>query len=86
MSGDFYHMSQKAISAAKGQSAVAAAAYRHGAKMERDLTGDAADFRAKKDCVHAEIALPEGAPDWAVEAQSPQKVQLKRNDLTEQKE
>ena len=33
MSGDFYHMSQKAISAAKGQSAVAAAAYRHGAKM-----------------------------------------------------
>ncbi len=68
MSGDFYHMSQKVISAAKGQSAVAAAAYRHGAKMDRDLTGDVADFRAKKDCVHAEIALPEGAPGWAVEA------------------
>ena len=67
MSGDFYHMSQKAVSAAKGQSAVAAAAYRHGAKMDRDLTGDVADFRAKKDCVHAEIALPEGAPDWAEE-------------------
>ena len=68
MSGDFYHMSQKAISAAKGQSAVAAAAYRHGAKMDRDLTGDAADFRAKKDCVHAEISMPKDAPGWAHEA------------------
>ncbi|MFA5503184.1 MAG: Ti-type conjugative transfer relaxase TraA [Bacilli bacterium] len=61
-----YHFSAKVISRARGSSAVAAAAYRSGARLEDERLGRAHDFSAKAGVVHSEVLLPDGAPArWA---------------------
>lgn len=58
-------------SAPKGRSAVAAAAYRAGAKLEDEHSSRAEaqpivhDYTRRSGVVHAEIVLPTAAPDWA---------------------
>lgn len=59
------HFTPQLISRGEGRSAVAAAAYRHCARMENDREGRVADFSNKPGMVHDEFVLPENAPDWA---------------------
>ena len=66
-----FHFSAKVISAAEGQSAVAAAAYRHGASFQRDLTGQSHNYEQKTEVTHEEITLPPDAPAWAKERYLP---------------
>ena len=57
-----YHCSIKIISRGKGESAVAAAAYRSGEKLTNDYDGTTHDFTRKGGVVHTEILLPDNAP------------------------
>lgn len=57
-----YHCSIKNISRSGGKSAVAAASYRAGEKMEDKETGLMHDYRNKKEVVYSEIFLCENAP------------------------
>ena len=57
-----YHCSIKVGSRSKGQSAVAAAAYRAGEKLTDYETGLVADYTKKSGVVYSEIALCENAP------------------------
>jgi len=56
-----YHFSAKAISRAAGSSALAAAAYRAGEKLNDDRLGRTHDFTNKAGVVHSEVMLPDGA-------------------------
>ncbi|ALN75741.1 hypothetical protein M673_23605 (plasmid) [Aureimonas sp. AU20] len=47
---------------------MAAAAYRHSAHMERQITHRTHDYSEKKGTIHSEIALPPNAPAWLLEA------------------
>lgn len=60
-----YHLSVKPISRAAGRSATAAAAYRAGAEIVDERTGEVHDYTRKGDIVHSEILVPPGAPAWA---------------------
>lgn len=55
-----FHFSVKLISRSKGRSIVAAAAYRHAARMRDERTGVTHDYRRKSGVLHSEIAAPEG--------------------------
>ena len=57
-----YHMSIKIGSRSKGQSAVAASAYRSGQKLTDRQTGIVSDYTRKGGIVHSEISLCENAP------------------------
>ncbi|MBP5379021.1 MAG: MobA/MobL family protein [Ruminococcus sp.] len=57
-----YHMSIKIGSKGKGQSAVAAAAYRSGDKLTDKQTGLTSDYTRKGGVVHSEISLCDDAP------------------------
>ena len=57
-----YHMSIKIGSRSKGQSAVAASAYRSGQKLTDKQTGIVSDYTRKGGIVHSEIALCANAP------------------------
>ena len=58
----------KPISRSSGRSAVAAAAYRAGVRLELERTGEIHDFTAKQGVVSAEIFLPNGMQaDWALD-------------------
>lgn len=57
-----YHMSIKIGSKSKGQSAVAAAAYRSGEKLTDQETGLISDYTKKGGVVFSEISLCENAP------------------------
>jgi Ti-type conjugative transfer relaxase TraA len=59
------HFTPQLISRGEGRSAVAAAAYRHCARMENEREGRVADFSRKPGMVHDEFVLPADAPDWA---------------------
>ena len=59
------HMSLGSIQRSKGQSSVAAAAYRAGEKLTNELTGDEYDYTRKSGVEHTEIFTPDNAPDWA---------------------
>lgn len=59
------HFTPQLISRGEGRSAVAAAAYRHCARMENEREERTADFSNKPGMVHDEFVLPENAPDWA---------------------
>ena len=61
-----FHLHAQVLSRATGQSAVAAAAYRHCATMTNDRYGTTHDFTAKRGNVHSEIAIPDNAPAWAL--------------------
>jgi Ti-type conjugative transfer relaxase TraA len=58
------HFTPQIISRAEGRSAVAAAAYRHCARMEIAREGRSADFSNKPDLAHAEFSVPTDAPAW----------------------
>ena len=62
-----FHLHVKNISRGAGpriRSAVAAAAYRAGETLPNDAEERASKFGGRRDVVHAEIRLPEGAPAW----------------------
>jgi ATP-dependent exoDNAse (exonuclease V) alpha subunit len=59
-----YHLSAKVISRKSGRSSVAAAAYRSAGRLRDERQGVEHDFSRKRDVVHAEIMVPETAPDW----------------------
>lgn len=59
-----FHLHAQILGKANGNSAVAAAAYRHTAKMENSRTGQAYDYSAKRGNVHSEFSLPDDAPEW----------------------
>ena len=59
-----YRFSAKVISRGKGQSAVAAAAYRAGTRLHDERTGTTPDYSRKAGVIHAEVLTPEGTPDW----------------------
>ena len=64
-----YHLNASVVSRSRGAgSAVAAAAYRHNSKMKSEYNGDTYNYETKGDLVHAEITLPQDAPEWAEEA------------------
>ncbi len=58
-----YHLSAKILSRSAGRSAVAAAAYRAGARLRDARTDRVHDYRRKAGVVHAAVLLPEGAPE-----------------------
>jgi len=57
-----YHLVAKTISRARGQSAIAAAAYRAGEKLEDERTGEISDYTRKNDIDYSQIMLPTNAP------------------------
>lgn len=59
-----YHCSVKTISRGQGRSAVGAAAYRAGEKLENERDGMTHDYTHKEGVEHTEIMTPENAPDW----------------------
>ena len=62
-----YYFNRNPIGRTSGASAVAAAAYRHAARMTNERTGDVRNYSGKAgELVHAEITLPENAPASAV--------------------
>jgi Ti-type conjugative transfer relaxase TraA len=65
-----YHLSAKIVHRAKGQSAVAAAAYRSGSLLREEASGIAHDYTRKRGVEHTEIFAPEGAPDWVFDRQT----------------
>lgn len=58
-----YHLSVKNISRAEGRSAIAAAAYRSGTKIEDKETGITHDYTRKSGIEYTEIILCENAPE-----------------------
>lgn len=62
-----YHLSAKAISRGDGRSAVAAAAYRRGARMEDRAEERVSDYSRKERVAHSELGLPEDCPEWLQE-------------------
>ena len=64
-----FRLNATIISAGRGTSAVCAAAYRHAVRMVSLGFGDTRSFTHKAQAmVHAEVALPEDAPEWAENA------------------
>lgn len=59
-----YHLSGTLISRSQGRSAVACSAYRSGERLIDERYQVIHDYTQKKDVVHKEMLLPEGAPDW----------------------
>ena len=62
-----FHLSVKTISRSAGRSATAAAAYRAGAKITDERTGEIHDYTRKGGVESADLVLPAGAPDWAAD-------------------
>jgi len=61
-----YHLSSKFIGLAKGGSAVAAAAYRHAAKMVNERQMQTVSYESKSNVVHTEVSLPDDASRWLI--------------------
>ncbi|MEO1187602.1 MAG: MobQ family relaxase, partial [Pseudomonadota bacterium] len=59
-----YRLSAQAISRSKGQSSVASAAYRAGARLIDERTGEIHDYGRKGGVVHSEVMAPEATPEW----------------------
>ena len=62
-----YHASIKTVGRSAGRSATAAAAYRAGAEIEDERTGQIHDYRRKGGVEFAELVLPAAAPEWAAD-------------------
>ncbi|WP_369695454.1 MobQ family relaxase [Jiella marina] len=60
-----FHQSFQVIKRSVGRSAVAAAAYRSGSRLEDERSGRISDYSRRAGVVHTEIMAPEEAPDWA---------------------
>lgn len=59
-----YHLRVKEFSISRGQSAVAAVAYRRAANLLNEATGQWLSYSNKPHVVHSEFAIPEGSPNW----------------------
>jgi ATP-dependent exoDNAse (exonuclease V) alpha subunit len=59
-----YHLHAKIIQRSKGKNAVAAAAYRHAARMYAEKEGMTFNYENKPDVIHSEILIPNDAPEW----------------------
>ena len=59
-----YHLSAHVISRSSGRSAVAAAAYRAGAKLTNERDGVTHDYTRKRGVVESAILAPERSPEW----------------------
>ena len=59
-----YRLSAQVISRSKGQSSVASAAYRAGARLIDERTGEVHDYGRKGGVTHSQVYLPEGTPEW----------------------
>ena len=57
-----YHLRVKFVQRSAGRSAVAAAAYRSGSKLEDEHRGTTEDYTRKRDVEHSEIILPDHMP------------------------
>ena len=62
-----FHLSVKTVSRSAGRSATAAAAYRAGAEITDERTGEIHDYQRKAGVESAELFLPAGAPEWATD-------------------
>lgn len=62
-----FHLHAQVLSRATGQSAVAAASYRHCAAMTNETYARSYDYSAKRGNAHSEFALPVDVPEWAKE-------------------
>ena len=60
-----YHLAAQVISRGAGRNAVNAAAYRRAARMQDERTGETFSYVYKRDVLHSEITIPDGAPSWA---------------------
>ncbi|KGT85666.1 plasmid mobilization protein, partial [Xanthomonas vasicola] len=61
-----YHSRVKVFSRSRGDSAVAAAAYRAGLLLIDHLTGQRHDYRRRSGVVETICLVPQDAPDWAL--------------------
>jgi hypothetical protein len=68
--GEWFHAGIKAMKRSAGKSAVASAAYRMGARLEDKHYGMVRDFSRKSDVVACFTVAPEGAPEWASDAEA----------------
>ena len=59
-----YHFHAKMVHRNKGQSTVAAAAYRSGSRLLEESTGITHDYTHKRGVEHSEILAPADAPAW----------------------
>jgi MobA/MobL family protein len=59
-----YHFAATVVCRSKGQSAVAAAAYRAGVSLEDERLGKTFDYTRRRGVLHSEIRTPEKTPDW----------------------
>jgi len=59
-----YHLTATVISRARGQSVVAAAAYRSGTRLRDEWYGAVHHHACRRGTAHAEIMAPPGVPDW----------------------
>lgn len=59
-----YHYDLKIIGRSQGRSAVAAAAYRAGEKIENERDGLVHDYTRKSEVAHKEILAPQESPEW----------------------
>ena len=57
-----FHMNVTQIKRSKGQSAIAAAAYRAGEKLYSEYYGENSDYTNKSGVICSEILLPDHAP------------------------
>jgi ATP-dependent exoDNAse (exonuclease V) alpha subunit len=64
-----YHLTANIISRARGQSVVAAAAYRSGAALRDERYGVTHNYAGKRGVVHSEIMTPAGSPAWSRDRQ-----------------
>lgn len=62
-----FHTSVKTFSRRKGQSSIAAAAYRGGLLLADFLTGQQHDYRRRGGVVESFCLAPQGAPSWATD-------------------
>ena len=59
------HFALDSIHRGKGQSAIAASAYRSAEKLVNEYTGDIHDYTRKSGVEHTEVFTPDNAPEWA---------------------
>ena len=60
-----FHLSVKTISRSAGRTATAAAAYRAGARITDERTGEIHDYGRKRGIESATLIVPDNAPEWA---------------------
>lgn len=64
-----FHLRMSTFSRGKGESSVAAAAYRSAARFEDTRTGLTHDFHKRSGVAAVHLRMPEGAPLWATDIQ-----------------